>query len=114
VLRVGPPIYVTLEADLSAASAQNSVCDLPQCNRDSLGLRRFRDRSRGNGPPGEIVGLAARASSTTYIASGAANWLDDYLQWTNAPFLHAQNDRCCRRSNFFYNFYLYLFCLRRM
>eukprot|EP00879_Flechtneria_rotunda_P012269 GHRR01012815.1.p1 GENE.GHRR01012815.1~~GHRR01012815.1.p1 ORF type:complete len:1130 (+),score=344.72 GHRR01012815.1:967-4356(+) len=77
-LRVGPPLFLVVEGvNVSAAAPDiNKLCSVAGCNQDSLSVR---------------VSEAALSPASTYIASPAASWVDDFLSWIN-PSL----PKCCR------------------
>lgn len=75
-LSIGPPMYFVLTNGLNFTSTahQNLVCGGQYCNKDSMQTQIF---------------VASKLPNMTYIARPAANWLDDYFDWTGL-----QN--CCR------------------
>ncbi|XXQ39258.1 SSD domain-containing protein [Plasmodiophora brassicae] len=82
-LRVGPPMFLVVPGggDMSLVETQNRLCSIRQCNHDSLGA---------------LAALAASLPHATYVDTGVSNWVDDYLQWTNAPFVRVGPSACCR------------------
>eukprot|EP00878_Enallax_costatus_P015127 GHUV01015839.1.p1 GENE.GHUV01015839.1~~GHUV01015839.1.p1 ORF type:complete len:1041 (+),score=174.75 GHUV01015839.1:474-3596(+) len=79
-LRVGPPLYLVV-SDVNVANGTADVdklCSVAGCRRDSLSVR---------------VSDASMTPATSYIASPAASWIDDFLSWIN-PSLPT----CCRIS----------------
>eukprot|EP00882_Tetradesmus_deserticola_P005279 GHRQ01005557.1.p1 GENE.GHRQ01005557.1~~GHRQ01005557.1.p1 ORF type:complete len:730 (+),score=321.05 GHRQ01005557.1:708-2897(+) len=81
-LRVGPPLYLVVAGVnvSSAAPDVNKLCSVAGCRQDSLAVR---------------VSEAAMSPASSFIASPAASWVDDFLSWTN-PAL----PKCCRVSLF--------------
>ncbi|KAF6262418.1 multidrug efflux transporter AcrB transmembrane domain-containing protein [Scenedesmus sp. NREL 46B-D3] len=81
-LRVGPPLYLVVSGvNVSAAAPDvNKLCSVAGCRQDSLAVR---------------VSEAAMSPASSFIASPAASWVDDFLSWTN-PAL----PKCCRVSLF--------------
>lgn len=78
-LRIGPPVYfVVRNYNYSSESNQtNLLCSISQCAADSL-LNQ--------------VSAAALMPSSSYIATPAASWLDDFLVW-----LSPDAFGCCRK-----------------
>ncbi|KAJ7539783.1 hypothetical protein O6H91_11G108700 [Diphasiastrum complanatum] len=78
-LRVGPPVYLVVQDyNYSAASNQtNLICSISNCDPNSLLSE---------------VAKAARVPETSFIASPAASWLDDFLVW-----LSPNAFGCCRK-----------------
>eukprot|EP00850_Spirogloea_muscicola_P012084 SM000077S21558 [mRNA] locus=s77:255081:266054:+ [translate_table: standard] len=78
-LRVGPPLFfVVKNFNYSETSRHtNNICSIGGCEPDSL----LNEVSR-----------AAMSPATSFIATPAASWLDDFLSWTS-PLAFG----CCRR-----------------
>lgn len=76
--RVGPPVMFVVEAmNVSSISPDiSAVCGSAGCQDDSL-LNQ--------------IARAARVPATSYLASPAASWLDDYLAWVQPELAD-----CCR------------------
>ena len=79
-LRVGPPLLLVVrDLNLSAAAPDVArVCAIAGCERDSLVAR---------------VSQAARSPWSSYVASPAASWLDDFLSWASPDI-----PQCCRAA----------------
>ncbi|KAF8057679.1 NPC1 [Scenedesmus sp. PABB004] len=77
-LRVGPPLYFVVGGVNVSADAPdiNKLCSVAMCRQDSLSVR---------------VAEAAATPGSSYIATPAASWVDDFLSWIN-PAL----PKCCR------------------
>eukprot|EP00884_Botryococcus_braunii_P021148 jgi/Botrbrau1/7717/Bobra.0159s0149.1 len=77
-LRVGPPLMLVVNnLNMSRETPDvNNVCSIAGCNDNSL-LNR--------------VASAARVPQSTYIATPAASWLDEFLIWISPDVPH-----CCR------------------
>ena len=77
-LRVGPPVYfVQKNLDIHPESTDvNKTCSTAGCFPNSM-LNQIQN--------------AAEIAPSSYIATSAASWIDDYISWIN-PSLN----RCCR------------------
>ncbi|KAF2463064.1 multidrug efflux transporter AcrB transmembrane domain-containing protein [Lindgomyces ingoldianus] len=73
----GPPVYfVTKELNVTRREAQQELCGrFATCRQDSLA---------------NIVEMERKRPEISYIATSAANWLDDFFYWLNP-----ENTKCC-------------------
>ncbi|XP_074113620.1 Niemann-Pick type C-1a isoform X4 [Cotesia typhae] len=71
-LSIGPPVYFVVTGGLNYSNPfdQNLVCGGKYCNSDSISTQIF---------------IAAQQSNISYIATPASSWLDDYVDWSQAP-----------------------------
>lgn len=79
-LSVGPPFYIVvnstnLKFDFALPETRNKICGASECNVDSLV---------------NTVALWAKVANTTYVASPAFSWIDDY------PAFLKSEERCCQ------------------
>ncbi|XP_065212714.1 NPC intracellular cholesterol transporter 1 homolog 1b isoform X2 [Planococcus citri] len=75
-LAVGPPVYfvVTGGLDLTNTSVQNTLCNGPFCNIDSVTNQIY---------------AASLQSNRTFISKYSSSWIDDFFDW-------ATISTCCR------------------
>ncbi|KAK6628499.1 hypothetical protein RUM43_002314 [Polyplax serrata] len=76
-LSIGPPVYFIVKdtnIDYSKPEIQNLFCTGPNCNVDSLTTQIY---------------LASKQANTSYIATPASSWLDDYFDWLSSK-------ACCK------------------
>ncbi|XP_044592078.1 NPC intracellular cholesterol transporter 1 isoform X2 [Cotesia glomerata] len=71
-LSIGPPMYFVVTGGLNYSNTfdQNLVCGGKYCNSDSVSTQIF---------------IAAQQPNISYIATPASSWLDDYIDWSQAP-----------------------------
>jgi Niemann-Pick C1 protein len=76
-LSIGPPMYFVVKNGMnySDPDVQNLVCGGQYCNLDSLSTQVY---------------FASKNPKRTYIARGAASWIDDYNDWA------APGSGCCK------------------
>ncbi|ORY17476.1 patched family-domain-containing protein [Clohesyomyces aquaticus] len=77
----GPPVYfVTKELNITQREAQQELCGrFSTCHQESLA---------------NIIEMERKRPEVSYIASSAANWLDDFFYWLNPD-----NEECCQDKN---------------
>jgi Niemann-Pick C1 protein len=77
----GPPVYfVTKEFNATNRDSQKELCGrLSTCHLDSLA---------------NVIEVERKRPEVSYIATSAANWVDDFIFWLNPA-----NEKCCVDSN---------------